>query len=159
MKITFTDGDFFYVTEIKEENNTSVKALGTQSLSNIPIIGIQSMSYTPTITASWSAYSWVGLLCFTVYTKGYFGYDGTRVEAHYIDSWYTRGTLSVWQVSNWEEGGYNYADGTSAQFYGRGNFHYGFEYQEVGIVVEDVYVNLYVVGDKNGNYNAYVETI
>ncbi len=157
IQITFTDGDLFYITEVKEENNAIATPLPNQGISYAPTLGIQSMSNTNTIIAYWSKYSWVNLLLFTVYTKGYFAYDGTQVEAHHIDSWYTRGTLSVWQVSNWEEGGYNYAGGTSAEFYGRGNFHYGIEYQGIGLVLEDKYVNLYVLGDKDGNYDTYVE--
>ncbi|MCD4846338.1 MAG: hypothetical protein K8R25_17820 [Methanosarcinales archaeon] len=116
LQIEFTDGDFFYVTEIKKETNTMVPR-ENQKNGYTPAVGIQSMSYTPLIEYSWSAYSWAGIRCFTIHTKGYFGYDETKVEAHHVDSWYTKGFLSIWQVSNFEEGGYNHNDGTYSEFY------------------------------------------
>jgi len=155
LQIEFTDGDFFYVTEIKEEPNTKVP-LENQKKGYIPTVGTQSISYTPIIEHSWSAYSWAGIRLFTIYTKGYFGYDGTEVEAHHIDSWYTKGTLSIWQVSNFEEGGYNNDAGTYSEFYGRGNFHYGIEIDGIGIVITDKYMNLYVSGDKDGGYETHI---
>ncbi len=154
-QIKFTGGDFFYVTEIKEKTNAIVP-LENQKKVYTQTVGIQSMSYTPLIEYSWSAYSWAGIRLFTIYTKGYFGYDGTEVEAHHVDSWYTKGFLSIWQVSNFEEGGYNNGAGTYSEFYGRGNFHYGIEIDGIGIVLIDKYINLYVSGDKDGGYEGHI---
>ncbi|HJH29864.1 MAG TPA: hypothetical protein C5S51_09275 [Methanosarcinaceae archaeon] len=140
---------------IKEKTNAIVP-LENQKKVYTPTVGIQSMSYTPLIKCSWSAYSWAGIRLFTIYTKGYFGYDGTEVEAHHVDSWYTKGFLSVWQVSNFEEGGYNNGAGTYSEFYGRGNFHYGIEIDGIGIVLTDKYINLYVSGDKDGGYEGHI---
>lgn len=145
LQITFNDDDLFYVTEVIEETIT------TESTSTV---GIQA--YTSTITTSYTQYSWIGLQCFTLYTKGYFYYDNHNdVEAYHIDSWYTTG-LSIWQVSNWEEGAYNHAGGSYSEFYGRGNFHFGIEYDGIGLVIQDVYVNLYVSCDPQGFTQTHV---
>ena len=137
------------------ETNTIVP-LQNQKKGYTPAVGIQSMSYTPSLEYSWSAYSWAGIRLFTIHTKGYFGYDGTKVEAHHVDSWYTKGFLSVWQVSNFEEGGYNNDAGTYSEFYGRGNFHFGIEIDGRGIVITDKYLNLYVSCDKDGEYEYHI---
>jgi hypothetical protein len=137
--IIFSGDWTFYVSEIKEE----------EQINPLTKAGI---SYTPIITHSYSAYSWVGPRLFSIYTKGYFEYDGTTVEAHHMDSWYTRGTLSVWQVSNWEEGKYDHSSGTYSEFYGRGNFYFGFEIDGGNLILQDEYINLYVKCDEGGDY-------
>ena len=43
---------------------------------------------------------------FTVNAKGYFQYNGSDVKPKLNDAWYTRGVLSIWQVSNWKAGTY-----------------------------------------------------
>ncbi|MDK2832967.1 MAG: hypothetical protein PWR29_728 [Methanolobus sp.] len=143
--ITFMKKGDFYISSMEEESNSEIV---TQRAIN----AATSYSYTPILTASKSFYSPMGVKLFTVYSKGYYRYDGNTVKAYYMDSWYTKGYLSIWQVSNWEEGGYDYASAAVSEIYGRGNFHYGFEYQGVGLVIQDKYVTVKSICDKNGNY-------
>jgi hypothetical protein len=75
-----------------------------------------------------------------------------RKKAHY-DSWYTRGFCSVWQVSNWKEGGINY--GTTSDIYGRGEFYVSFNVGVGDLILQDDYVNFYIRCDKNGKYSAH----
>lgn len=74
------------------------------------------------------------------------------------DAWYTRGTASPWQVSNWEKGTFNYQPGQLAEVYGQGNFHWGAEYQGVGFIIQDYYIKVYSECDQFGNvHNSLVE--
>jgi hypothetical protein len=142
-KVTFADNGTIYLSGIKEEAITS--AIEPKS---------RSISYTDNLTGYVHAYNGLGLKMYTVYTKGYFEYDGSTVEDHHYNSWYVRyGSINPWQVSNWEKGGYSHSSGTYAQIYGRGNFHYGLEVNGVGIIVQDDYVNLYIECDEDGDYN------
>jgi hypothetical protein len=143
-KITFTNGSYFYISGMEEETNN--KKI-TQS-----VTATTSYSYTPMLTAYKHFYSTTGLRLFSIYARGYYGYNGNTVKAYYYDSWYDRGFASIWQVSNWEEGGYDYASGTLSEIYGRGNFHWGFEYQGIGLVIQDKYITVKSTCDKNGNY-------
>jgi hypothetical protein len=143
--ITFTNEGFFYISGIKEEANS--RTIVTQSTT-----ATASNSYTKTITASKVFYSNTGFRMFSTYAKGYYAYNGNTVKAYYMDSWYTRGTLSSWQITNWEEGGYNYANGALSEIYGRGNFHWGFEYAGTGIVFQDYYIVVKSKCDKYGKY-------
>lgn len=98
--ITFTNENFFFVTSTKKEPNNK---LITQSTTTTRTSGLD---YTDTITASQSFYNLMGGRLFTIYSKGYYGYSISPaiVEAHYIDAWYTLGTPTIIQVSNWQEG-------------------------------------------------------
>jgi len=143
--ITFTNEGFFYISGIKEEaNSRTIVAQSTTAKT--------STSYTNTIKAYKDFYSNTGFRMFSIYAKGYYGYNGKTVKAYYMDSWYTRGTASPWQVTNWKEGGYNYATGTLSEIYGRGNFHWGFEYAGSGIILQDYYIEVKSKCDKNGKY-------
>lgn len=98
---------------------------------------------TKTVTHRYTAKSWVGLTLFKLGVKGYFSYNGSKVKPHLNDAWYTRGTLSIWQVSGWHKG--TYTKGSNyAEVYGRGNFHYGFEVKGVGLVIQDKYFKVYL---------------
>jgi hypothetical protein len=143
--ITFTNESFFYISGLKEEANNEILTKSTNTAA--------SYSYTPMLTAYKEFYSYpFGSLLFTIYAKGYYGYNGNTVKSYYYDSWYTIGFAQIWQVSNWEEGGYDYATGTLSEIYGRGNFHWGIEYEGVGWVIEDYLCTVKSQCDKNGNY-------
>lgn len=136
--ITFTNGDIFYISGIKEDGNATSNITG--------------FSKTRTITAHKYLYSWTGVHVYNIYTKGYFEYNRNTVKAHYMDSWYKKGYPAFWRVENWEEGGQDY--GTSSQIYGRGYFQFGV-YVESELVIREFYDNLYIKCDKYGKYKAY----
>ncbi|AKB74091.1 hypothetical protein MSLAZ_0830 [Methanosarcina lacustris Z-7289] len=145
--ITFTDLNYFFISGIEEEanNKTVIKN----------VAAAKSYSYTPMITAYKHFYAISGLRIFSVYAKGYFGYDGDTVTAYHYDSWYSRGFASIWQVSDWEEGGYDYSIGTLSEVYGRGYFHYGIEIEGIGLVIQDLNVEVKTTCDEDGNYASY----
>lgn len=149
--ITFTDEDYFFISGIEKKSNN--KALIESATST------KSVSYTPTITGYKTLYSWLGVKVYTIYTKGYFSYDGQTVDAHYIDSWYVRaaGATSFWKVTDWEEGGYEYSSGIRSDIYGRGNFQYGIFVSDYGIVLKEFYDNLYIKCDQTGDYSVIFE--
>jgi hypothetical protein len=96
--VTFTNGDIFYITGLTNEENKNKVSTITSTATKY--------STTPILTAHHDCYSMTGnIRIYSVYTKGYFQYNKQTVKAYYIDSWYTRGFCSVWQVSNWKEGG------------------------------------------------------
>lgn len=143
--ITFTNKSFFYISGLKEDANNEIVAKNINTAAGD--------SYTGMLTAYKKFYSYpFGSLLFTINAKGYYKYNGATVTAYYYDSWYTRGVAQIWQVSNWEEGGYNYDTHTLSEIYGRGNFHWGIEYQGVGWVIEDYLCTVKSQCDKNGNY-------
>lgn len=136
-RITFTDDNYFFISGIEEE--------GTQ-------LAVTTRSSTTTqVLAYKHFYSVLGIRLFSIYASGEYEYDGNTVTADHDNSWYTRGTLSVWQVSNWEEGDYDSSSGTLSEIYGRGNFHWGVEYQGSGIVIEDKYITVKSRCDEDGN--------
>lgn len=137
--ITFSNGDIFYISGIKEDGNATSSITG--------------FSKTGTITAHKYLYSWTGIHVYSLYTKGFFEYNRNTVKAHYIDSWYKRVYAPWWQVENWEEGGQDY--GTSSRIYGRGYFQFGLYVKGSGLVIREFYDNLYIKCDKYGKYKAY----
>lgn len=147
--ITFTNAGCFYITEMKEEANNKIVTQNTATAKGV--------STTPTIKASKSLYSWTGIKVYTLYTKGYFTYNGKTVDAHYIDSWYTRTAAVYWQVSNWKEGSYEYSSGTRSDIYGRGNFQWGLYVNGSGLVIREFYDNLYIKCDQYGKYKSIFE--
>ncbi|WP_292379724.1 hypothetical protein [Methanosarcina sp. UBA289] len=154
--ITFTNEGYFYITGAEEEaNDKTVTKSTTEVISSVPL------QYTSTKTASASFYDIYGLRLFSIYAKGYYGYNvyPATVKAYYIDSWYTRGTASIWQVSNWKEGGYNYANTPKSEIYGKGNFHWGFEYNGVGVIIQDKYITVKSTCDQFGNVHCTYEVV
>mgnify|MGYP001045689381 CR=1 FL=1 len=141
VSVIFTDGPAYFVN-ITEE---------TPTLSNTNVLYARAATKnTKTITHTYTAKGYVlGQTLFKVGVKGYFSYNHSKVTPHFVDAWYRRGNLSIWQVSGWSHGTLiNSAN--HGEVYGKGNFHYGAEYQGIGLTVEDVYVKVYIRGDKNG---------
>ncbi|WP_226568837.1 hypothetical protein [Bacillus stratosphericus] len=104
---------------------------------------------TKTFTSSYTARNFLNMKLFTVKTKGYFQYNGSNVKAKLNDAWYTKGFLSIWQVSNWKKGTYKKGK-NYAEVYGRGNFHFGLEIKGYGLVVQDQYIKVYLTANKKG---------
>lgn len=153
--ITFTNQDFFFITSTKKEINNKKECQNTATTSPVTSISAlqYTLQYTPTITASQSFYGLMGNRLFTIYSKGYYGFNVNPaiVETHYTDAWYTLGTPSVFQVSNWKEGGINYLNTHTGEIYGSGHFHWGIEVQGVGLVLYDKYIKVYSTCDQFGN--------
>lgn len=151
--ITFTNENFFFVTSTKKEPNNK---LITQSTTTTRTSGLD---YTDTITASQSFYNLMGGRLFTIYSKGYYGYSISPaiVEAHYIDAWYTLGTPTIFQVSNWQEGANDNTVTHKSEIYGSGHFHWGFEVAGAGLVIYDKYIKVYSTCDQFGNIHRTYE--
>lgn len=151
--ITFTDGDIFYVSSIMEEVNK-------KETNRITASTAAGFSTTPTLTVKHDSYSMSGnIKIYSLCTKGYFEYNGKTVKAHHIDSWYSRGFCSVWKVSNWEEGGYDYTSGLRSDIYGRGDFYVEFDIGVGSLILQDDYANLYIKCDQNGKYQGLFSVI
>jgi hypothetical protein len=146
--ITFDSDGFFSISSIKEEPNTKavMQAAAATSSTN-----------TKTIQASHSFYNWVltNIVLYTMYTKGYFSYNGRTVTGHLVDAWYVRYYPEVWQVSNWEKGVINY--GTRSDVYGRGYFQYGILVNGIGLIVREHHDNLYIKCNQYGSYSGVLE--
>ena len=102
-----------------------------------------------------TAYGYLGNKLFDVTVECRFNYNGKK--AWYksdFDYYYSKGFLSIWQVSNWSGG--HEASGTSYQAKCSGNFHYGLEYEGNGLVVQDIYCRNTITCSKNGNISKSV---
>lgn len=128
---------------------------GTKTLASVVtnLIGneVYAASKTKTRTCSEKKtyYSWAGLKIFTIGMECNFYYNGTK--AWYksgFDAWYTRGALSVWQVSNWKEK--REKSGKSYTAWCAGNFHMGLEVKGVGLVLDDKYIKHKITCSKDG---------
>ena len=78
-----------------------------------------------------------------------FYYNGSK--AWYksgFDYYYTKGAITLWQVSNWK--GWKEKSGTSYKAYCSGNFHWGVEYDGNGLVIQDIYCKNTVTCSKSG---------
>jgi hypothetical protein len=95
-------------------------------------------------------YNYLGSKIFSVYTKGYFGYDYNSVEAHHVDSWYAKYIIfNPWQVSNWQEGGQPSSSST-AEVYGKGRFSWGYTVAGNYFTVQDKYIKVFMTCNKYG---------
>jgi hypothetical protein len=91
-----------------------------------------------------------GNKAFSLAVESTFNYNGsTAWYKSGFNYYYTKGTLSVWQVSNWN--GWKEASGTSYKAYCAGNFHWGIEYAGSGLVIQDYYCKNTLICDKDGN--------
>ena len=100
-------------------------------------------------TCTKTYYGLVGNKLFTLTVECTFYYNGS--SAWYksgFDYYYTKGVLSIWQVSNWK--GWKEASGTSYKAYCSGNFHFGLEYEGNGLVIQDFYCKNTLTCSKDG---------
>ncbi len=105
-------------------------------------------------TCSETYYGLAGNKLFTLTVECTFNYNGS--SAWYksgFDYYYTKGFLSIWQVSNWK--GWKEASGSSYKAYCSGNFHFGLEYEGNGLVIQDFYCKNTLTCSKNGTISKY----
>lgn len=147
--ITFTKDGYIVIDSLKEEANK----YNTQSSNKNNVMNPQWVvppAYTDPITYSVSWYNYLGWKLFTVYTKGYFGYDYNTVEAYHIDSWYAKYIVfNPWEVSDWHEGARQISS-TTAEVYCDGRFSWGYTISGNTIKVQDKYIKLYMSCNKYG---------
>lgn len=135
---TLTITPTYIVVDILTISDDSSKALSPQATTSSKS-GISSKTY----------YSVAGTKVFSLAVACTFYYNGSK--AWYksgFDYYYTKGTLSVWQVSNWR--GWKEASGTSYKAYCSGNFHWGIEYEGNGLVIQDYYCKNTLTCNKSG---------
>ncbi|MCY9376483.1 hypothetical protein MOF34_15510 [Bacillus sp. T17B1] len=141
ISVTFTNTPVYFIESTTEEDTP-------QTSSNVEIAAAKYKN-TKTYTHSYTAKNFLNMKLFTVKAKGYFQYNGSDVKPKLNDAWYTKGFLSIWQVSNWQKS--TYKKGSNyAEVYGRGNFHFGLEINGYGLVVQDQYIKVYLTGNKKG---------
>ena len=154
--VTFTNKGFFYISGVKKEQNNIKITQSANASTSLVTPRYYELSYTPDIRAEANFYNMFGSRLFTIDAEGYYGYNVYPAICYgYLDdAWYTRGTASPWQVSNWASGSTNYDSGTGkkATVYAKGNFHWGAEYQGVGFIIQDYYIKVYSNCDQFGNY-------
>jgi hypothetical protein len=116
-------------------------AKGAIDVSN-KTLSASSSGVTPIVSYSYTAYGAIaGQKLWEVTQEAQFTYTGSSVKANYAHGSYTRGTLSLWQVQNWEDSSLstiNDQNGWEARAMSSGNFNFGIEVEGVGIVVQDV---------------------
>ena len=96
------------------------------------------------------AYGIFGHKLFDVTVECAFNYNGKKAWYNSaFDYYYTRGTLSVWQVSEWR--GWKEASGTSYDANCAGNFHWGLEYDGHGIIIEELRCHNKITCSKDGD--------
>lgn len=111
--------------------------------------GLKAGTSSTSGTCSKTYYGTNGNKLFSLTVECSFYYNGSK--AWYksgFDYYYSKGTLSVWQVSNWK--GWKEASGTSYKAYCSGNFHWGIEYGGNGLVIQDYYCKNTLTCSKNG---------
>lgn len=145
---------YIEISDIQEEDGEEMVDEDTSLISKISdffVLKVNAASKTKTkkYSEKKAYYSWVGIKIFTVGLDCNFYYNGSK--AWYksgFDGWYKRGTLSIWQVSNWkekrEQSGKSYVARCS------GNFHYGLEVHGVGLIIQDLYIKHVATCNKNG---------
>ena len=87
-----------------------------------------------------------------------FTYTGSSVTVNYSNGYYTRGVLSIWQVSDWEDSELSSIlvnNIWTKKVTSSGNFHFGIEYQGVGLVIQDYYVTIDARCTVNGVTSGY----
>jgi len=154
---TFSQDADSIISNLSTESSTvgaslnPINLLSTLSINEKPSYTIDFLATTKSVsgTATKTYYSWIGLKMFTLSVTCTFNYNGSK--AWYksgFDYYYSRGSFSTWQVSNWR--GWKEASGTNFRAYCSGNFHYGFEYQGVGLVIQDIYCKNTISCNKSG---------
>ncbi len=125
-----------------------VSVLDVRDNSNVTVNATKATS-SKSGTCSETYYGLVGNKLFTLTVECTFYYNGS--SAWYksgFDYYYTKGFLSIWQVSNWK--GWKEASGTSYKAYCSGNFHFGLEYEGNGLVIQDFYCKNTLTCSKDG---------
>lgn len=115
---------------------------------------IRAATKTKTASNTKTIYSWVGLKMFSTTVSSKFNYNGKKATYHSgLDAHYKRGTLSMWNVSNWRK--WKESSGTSYKVYAAGNFYYGFSIKGNGIMIQEMYLKNTISINKNGAVSKY----
>ncbi|MGE7612533.1 hypothetical protein [Paenibacillus sp. NPDC101420] len=144
VKITLTDSPFFIVETVTDDEQVIDNALLSSDMAKLA-----ASQATPTKTYTLDVKSILGNTIFSISVQGYFTYNGTAVNPHLVDAWYNKGTLSIWQVDDWEEG-VTYEMTGKVRIFGKGKFHFGLEIAGYGLTVQDKFYNVFQEGDKSG---------
>lgn len=129
---------------------------GIQTLTTVDSPQIRTMSgsnYTTTHKVEYTARG--GTFAnelYTIWTEGYFEYDGTNTPTPYlVDSGYSRTfTGSIWQVANWSEGTIQMLNDKEAYTYASGLFHIGVAVEGQGFVIQDFDTTVKLMCNKDG---------
>ncbi|GIP25031.1 hypothetical protein J23TS9_01610 [Paenibacillus sp. J23TS9] len=114
-----------------------------------PVSNSTLATYTKWGQSTKDYYSIVGMKLFTIAVGIECYCDGTKASPTGIDKgFYERGFLSVWQVSDWKFEKQAFYQ-TDYGAYVQGNFHYGFEVEGVGIVIQDKFIKHQVIIHKD----------
>lgn len=130
--------------------NKTVKATPDRimkgAIKNHNLSSFQSSGTTPIKEYYYVCYGAIlGQELWRIAQEAQFTYTGHSVTVNYSNGYYKHGFLSIWQVSNWEESTQSsiLVDNVwTKKVASSGNFHYGIEYQGVGLVIEDHYVTI-----------------
>ena len=142
-KIEFLMNGCFSIEPIQQENPSRVKRAATKNK-----WGQAYKDY----------FNYLGTRTFTVAVGAGFKYDGTTAGYYgNFNAYYKKGTLTIWQVSNWEKG--HEQQGSSYEAHASGNFHFGFEYDGNGAVLQDLFVTHRVTCDPDGNIEPYFDLV
>jgi len=148
--LTFLSNGTLSLDELKERQISPTDPSITGLVSNPS--SIQGQTQYKWASNDRYEYSPLGIFLFHIHIESYFGYDG--VNASYgggLSGYYEKGGLpNPWQVSNWEVGTTIVEGGSYCRAFARGNFHWGIEYQGVGIVLQDVYEDVRVSVTRDG---------
>ncbi len=126
----------------------------------IPINSLlRASGTTPILSYYYACYGAVaGQELWRVTQEAQFIYTGNSVTVNYSNGFYTHGTLSIWQTSNWENSKVSsiLVDNVwTKRVMSSGNFHFGLEYEGIGLVVQDFYVTIDARCTVNGETHGY----
>lgn len=147
IKITLTDSPFFVVESVTADANEEESSKDTLTSENTARVAASKS--TPTETYTLQVKSILGNTAFSVSVRGYFTYNGSAVNPHLVDAWYNIGSLTTWQVNNWQKG-VTYETNGKVRIYGKGNFRWGISINGHGLTIQDKYINVFQEGDKDG---------
>lgn len=158
IKVSFYNNGVFSI-----ENKNAIKNKNaTLSYSNADVMApINSKNATLTTSMSdvlastvWGQayrdyYSYLGNRIFTVAVGCTFTYDGSKAgHGGNFTAYYTKGTLTSWQVSDWDKG--HESDGDSYIAYCRGNFSLSFSVAGQSFTISNMEIQHDVTCDPDG---------
>lgn len=153
------DGAMIYVNGVEDVEATPERiAKGAVDPDAVPY---DMRSTSPIKSYYHAVYALVlGQELYRITQEAQFTYNGSSVSVNYSDGAYKRGTLSIWQVSDFEDskessitdGGVYYARVKSSA-----NFHYGLEINGIGLVVQDNYCWVDARCSKSGTVKGYMD--
>lgn len=114
---------------------------------------------TPIVSYYYAAHTAIlGQEVWRVTQEAQFTYTGSSVTVNYRNGYYTHGILSIWQVSNWVNSAVSsiFVNNVwTKKVMSSGNFHFGIEYQGIGLVIQDKYVTIDAECTVNGVTHGY----